>query len=80
VVFGSGDELAVHRVLERSEDLGRVEARSDQLISEVERFQRSSEELRHRIYWRNLKIKVILGVVVSVSALYIAIPLAIRFS
>jgi len=70
----------INRILEHTEDLGGVESKGDLLVAGAGTFQKSSEEIRKRIYWRNVRIKVILGVVVTVIVMYIAVPITVKFA
>eukprot|EP00095_Tigriopus_kingsejongensis_P012536 snap_masked-scaffold262_size232883-processed-gene-0.10 protein:Tk12536 transcript:snap_masked-scaffold262_size232883-processed-gene-0.10-mRNA-1 annotation:"Synaptobrevin-1" len=63
----------VDKVLERDGKLGQLEERADRLQEGTEQFHRSAVRIKRKQFWENMKMKIIIGVVISVIVLAILI-------
>ena len=63
----------VEKVLERDEKLSDLDSRADALQMESKQFETSARTLKRKMWWQNLKMWIILGVVVVVIIVIIVI-------
>jgi len=66
----------VDKVLEREGKLSQLEERADRLQEGTEQFHRSATRIKKKHFWENMKMKIIIGVVISVIILIIIIVAA----
>ena len=66
----------VDKVLERERKLSSLEERADRLQEGTEQFHRSATRIKKKHFWENMKMKIIIGVVISVIILIIIIVAA----
>mmetsp|Transcript_22382 Transcript_22382/g.26973 ORF Transcript_22382/g.26973 Transcript_22382/m.26973 type:complete len:224 (+) Transcript_22382:295-966(+) len=67
----------INRVLENAESLSNIEDKSDNLRHGAQQFARKSEDLRRLLWWRNLKMKLIVGLLVGCVLGYILVPIIV---
>ncbi len=66
----------VEKVLERDGKLSQLEERADQLQEGTKQFHASAVRVKRKQFWENMKMKIIIGVIVSVVVIAIIIWLA----
>lgn len=70
----------VGKIMERGERLDDLQDRSEQLISVSDDFYVTSARIRRRMWWQDLKSKIILAIVVIVILAVIIIPIVVKNS
>jgi len=65
----------ISKILENTESLDTIENKTEVLKEGAARFQRSANDLHRIIWWRNLKLKLIIGLIVLCVLGYILIPI-----
>ncbi|KAK6468512.1 vesicle-associated membrane protein 5-like [Huso huso] len=60
-----------NKAVEREGKLGELELRSDDLLSKSKTFTKSAAKVSQQTRWENIKMKVVIGVVVTLLALVI---------
>mmetsp|Transcript_37859 Transcript_37859/g.72546 ORF Transcript_37859/g.72546 Transcript_37859/m.72546 type:complete len:236 (+) Transcript_37859:276-983(+) len=68
----------INRILDNAEALNSVEDKAEGLRNNAMQFQRQSEDLRRILWWRNFKMKCIVGLLVACIVGYIVIPILIN--
>ena len=63
----------VDKALEREGKLSQLEERADRLQAETEQFQKAATRIKKKQFWENMKMKIIIGVVISVVIIIIII-------
>lgn len=63
----------VEKVLERDGKLSSLENRAEHLQEGTEQFQRAAIKIKRKHFWENMKMKIIIGVVISVIIIIIII-------
>jgi len=69
----------INRMLDQSESLSAVENKSEALRAGAHQFQRQSEAVKRVMWWRNFKVKAIIGLLVLCVAGYILIPVLANY-
>jgi vesicle-associated membrane protein 2 len=69
----------VEKVMERDSRLSELDARADSLSNSAHMFERRSNQVRRKMWWNNLKWKIILAVVVILSVVGIGFWIATSF-
>lgn len=54
----------IEKVLERGEKLDLLVDKTDNLMFEADRFQKSGRQLRRKFWWQNMKMKLVMGLVI----------------
>uniref|UniRef100_A0A7S0N7B5 V-SNARE coiled-coil homology domain-containing protein n=1 Tax=Pyramimonas obovata TaxID=1411642 RepID=A0A7S0N7B5_9CHLO len=65
----------INRVLDNAENLSSVEDKAESLRQNAQQFQRKSEDLRKVLWWRNLKMKMIVFLLVASIVGYFVVPI-----
>ena len=63
----------VDKIMEREGKLSHLEERADQLQAGTEQFHRAAEKIKRQKFWENMKMKIVIGVVISVLIIIIII-------
>jgi len=63
----------VEKVLEREGKLSHLEERADKLHEGTEQFHKAAVRIKKKAFWENMKMKIIIGVVISVIVIAIII-------
>ena len=63
----------VEKVLERDGKLSSLENRAERLQEGTEQFHRAAVKIKRKHFWENMKMKIIIGVVISVIIIIIII-------
>jgi len=69
----------VDKVLERDSRLSELDTRADALSNSAQLFERRSTQIRKKMWWNNLKWKIILGVVLILAIVGIGFWIASSF-
>eukprot|EP00743_Colponemidia_sp_Colp-15_P000763 GILK01000842.1.p1 GENE.GILK01000842.1~~GILK01000842.1.p1 ORF type:complete len:261 (+),score=44.17 GILK01000842.1:85-783(+) len=70
----------VKKILETHENLEVLEDKTDNLRVSANQFQRSAVDLKRMMYWRNFKLKLVIGLVILAVACYILVPIIVKMS
>mmetsp|Transcript_39223 Transcript_39223/g.65916 ORF Transcript_39223/g.65916 Transcript_39223/m.65916 type:complete len:293 (-) Transcript_39223:113-991(-) len=68
----------INRVLDNAENLSNVEDKAENLRQNAQQFQRKSESLRKVLWWRNLKMKLIVLLLVLSIVGYFVVPMLVK--
>lgn len=68
----------ISRVLERGDKLTDLQDKSDNLNTNAEYFRLTSRRLQRNMWWREMKMRLILAVVIIVILLLIFVPIIIQ--
>ena len=63
----------VDKIMEREGKLSHLEERADQLQAGTEQFHRAAVKIKRKKFWENMKMKIVIGVVISVLIIIIII-------
>lgn len=63
----------VEKVLERDQKLSDLNQRADELQSGANQFEQQAKRLKRKLWWKNLKMWIIIGVVVAVFLIAIIV-------
>eukprot|EP00093_Oithona_nana_P001526 01526.XXX_5443_5108_1 [CDS] Oithona nana genome sequencing. len=63
----------VNKLMEREGKLSQLEERADQLQAGTEQFHRAAVKIKRKHFWENAKMKIIIGVVISVVVIIIIV-------
>ncbi|CEM33425.1 unnamed protein product [Vitrella brassicaformis CCMP3155] len=70
----------VKKILESHANIESLEQKTDNLRTSAQQFQRNAVDLRRMMWWRNIKVKIILALVILAIALYILLPIIMHAS
>ena len=70
----------VEKVLERDTKLSDLDRRADNLNATSVQFHQSSNRLRKKMWWENLKMKLIIGAFVLALLIIVITIIAVQFS
>lgn len=65
----------VKKVIESQKDIENLSKQAESMRSNAHDFNKNSKELRDIMYYRNLRLKIIIGLIVTGIAGYILIPI-----
>jgi len=68
----------IEKVLERGDRLDTLQEKSESMATSADYFSATSKRLRKAIWWRDMKMKILLGVVVVTILLLIFVPIIIQ--
>ncbi len=61
--------------LQNQQDLKSTQARTDHLLAEAKELNENADELRQVMYWRNMKLKMIYGMMGSAASFSVVMPI-----
>lgn len=70
----------IKKALENQQDLNNVNAKTENLKNLAEDFHGNTDELRKIMYWRNMKLKMIMGVMGGAAAFSVVMPIIQKFA
>nr|CAH69604.1 synaptobrevin 9-1 [Paramecium tetraurelia] len=70
----------IHKMIDHGQQLENLDEKAENLKNQSKQFQQQSHELAKIMYWRNMKLKILIGLIVLAVLLYIIVPLAINAS
>lgn len=70
----------IEKIMERGERLEDLEEKSDSLATNADQFWSTAKKMQSRMWWRNMRVKVLLVLVVLVILLIIFVPIIVRNS
>eukprot|EP01066_Platyproteum_vivax_P020723 Platyproteum_vivax@DN8658_c0_g1_i1.p1 len=70
----------VRKILDNNANLEDMQERSENLRNQANQFQRGAGDLRRQMWLRQLKLKILLGVVVLALVLYLVVPMIVYFT
>jgi hypothetical protein len=70
----------IKKMLDNTESAEAVSEKTQKMQEMSRQFQKNSSELASIMYWRNMKIKIIIGVIIIAILGYILIPIIINAS
>ncbi|CAD8171112.1 unnamed protein product [Paramecium octaurelia] len=73
-------EENIHNMINNGQQLDNLDEKAENLKNQSKQFQQQSHELAKIMYWRNMKLKILIGLIVLAVLLYIIVPLAINAS
>lgn len=73
-------EENIKNALENQQDLNNVNAKTENLKNLAEEFNENADELRKIMYWRNMKLKMIMGMMGGAATFSIALPIIQKFT
>lgn len=69
----------VSTLVQQGEALNELNAKSEDLLSEARNFKKSSTNMKNRMWWMDMRVKLIIGAVVGVILLIIIINIINSF-
>ncbi|CAD8082803.1 unnamed protein product [Paramecium sonneborni] len=73
-------EENIHKMINNGQQLDNLDEKAEQMRVQSKQFHQQSHELAKIMYWRNMKLKILIGLIVLAVLLYIIVPLAINAS
>ncbi|XP_064458199.1 vesicle-associated membrane protein 4-like [Ornithodoros turicata] len=70
----------IEKIMERGERLEDLGDKSDALATHADQFRSTAKKMQSRMWWRNMKVKIILAVIILVVMLIIFVPIIVRNS
>jgi t-SNARE complex subunit (syntaxin) len=70
----------VDKVLERDQKLSELDDRADALQAGASQFEATSGKLKRKMWWKNLKMMLILGLIVTVIIIIIVVWVILEFT
>ncbi|XP_067126502.1 vesicle-associated membrane protein 4-like [Centruroides vittatus] len=68
----------IGRIVDRGEKLEDLEDKSDLLSSNADYFRNSARRMQRKMWWQNMKLKIIIGLIIVAILLIIIIPIIIK--
>ncbi|XP_013793616.1 vesicle-associated membrane protein 4-like isoform X1 [Limulus polyphemus] len=68
----------IGKIMERGDRLEELEDKSEMLSTHADQFTSSAKKMRNRMWWRNIKMKILLAVVIIVILLIIFVPIIVK--
>ena len=65
----------IEQVIRNTDAVENIEAKTENMRDTAKYFSKSSSDLERNYYWRNMKIKAILGCLVLIVVLYFTVPM-----
>jgi Synaptobrevin len=69
----------IKKALENQQDLNNVNAKTENLKNLAEEFNENADELRKIMYWRNMKLKMIMGMMGGAATFSVVMPIFQKF-
>ncbi|ORY03093.1 synaptobrevin [Basidiobolus meristosporus CBS 931.73] len=69
----------VERVMERGEKLDSLNNKADQLEAGALRFKQGTNRVRKAMWWKNMKLKLIIAAIVVIILIAIIVPVVLHF-
>lgn len=66
----------IHKVMERGERLDSLQTKTEDLQQGALQFKRGASRVRQQMWWKNMKLNLIIAAVVIIILLVIIVPLA----
>lgn len=70
----------IEKIMERGERLEDLEEKSDSLATNADQFWSTAKKMQSRMWWRNMRVKVLLVLVILAILLIIFVPIIVRNS
>lgn len=70
----------IKKALENQQDLNNVNAKTENLKNLAQEFNENADEMRKIMYWRNMKLKMIMGVMGGAAAFSVVMPIIQKFA
>lgn len=70
----------IEKIMERGDRLEDLEDKSDALATNADQFRSTSKKMQSRMWWRNMRMKVVLVLVILAILLIIFVPIIVRNS
>ncbi|CAN7992973.1 unnamed protein product [Ixodes hexagonus] len=70
----------IDKIIERGDRLEDLEDKSDALATNADQFRSTAKKMASRMWWRNIRVKIVLVLVVLVILLIIFVPIIVRNS
>lgn len=73
-------ESNIKKALENQQDLNNVNAKAENLKNLAQEFNENADEMRKIMYWRNMKLKMIMGMMGGAAAFSVVMPIIQKFA
>lgn len=70
----------VRKMIDNGSQLDNLDEKADKMKLQSKAFHGQAHELARIMYWRNMKLKIIIGLIILAVLLYIIVPLIIQAS
>jgi len=70
----------LQQVMKNVQDVEEIRGKSENMKVLANQFQKDSTSLAKQMYWRNMRLKIIIGLIILAVILYIVVPIAIKYS
>ncbi|PVU86126.1 hypothetical protein BB559_006022 [Furculomyces boomerangus] len=65
----------INKVMEREERLDTLQTKTEELNEGARQFRRGATQVRKKMWWRDMKLKIIIGVIVVILLIAIIVPI-----
>ncbi|CAD8207162.1 unnamed protein product [Paramecium octaurelia] len=70
----------IKNMISNTQQLDQLQIKSEKLADGAKNFSKNAADLASIMYWRNMKLKIIIGLIILAGLLYIIVPIIIKVS